>query len=82
MINFDAIVELVKSIAQLLRDNVGAAIVCTRENDRFFASILLKEEQEQPDIKKIGRAAAEKNVEIINFILPTVSNEDEIREIN
>ena len=60
MINFDAIVELVKSIVQLLRDNVGAAIVCTRENDRFFASILLKEEQEQPDIKKIGRAAAEK----------------------
>ena len=45
MLKFDAIVELVKSIAQLLRDNVEAAIVCTRENDRFFASVLAKTEK-------------------------------------
>ena len=45
MLKFDAIVELVKSIAQLLRDNVEAAIVHTRENDRFFASVLAKTEK-------------------------------------
>ena len=82
MLKFDAIVELVKSIAQLLKDNVKSAIVRTRENDRFFASVPAQEEQEQPDTNKIDRAAAEKNIEIINFIPPAVSNQDEIREIN
>ena len=63
MIKFDAIVELVKSIAQLLKDNVEVAIVRTRENDRFFAGVLAREEQEQPDTSEIDRTAAEKNIE-------------------
>ena len=82
MLKFDAIIELVKSIVQLLRGNVEADIVCTRENDRLFASVLVREEQEQPDTNEINRAADEANVEIINFILPTISNKDEIRKIN
>ena len=82
MLKFDPIVELVKSIAQLLRDNVEAAVAYTRGNNRFFAGVLAREEQEQLDTNEIDRAAAEKNVEIINFIPPMVSNDDEIREMN
>ena len=37
---FIAIVDLVKNIAQLLNDRNEAAIVITKESDRFFASFL------------------------------------------
>ena len=39
-LKFIAIVDLVKNIAQLLNDRNEAAIVITKESDRYFASFL------------------------------------------
>ena len=39
-LKFIAIVDLVKTIAQLLNDNIEAAIVSIEESERYFASFL------------------------------------------
>ena len=39
-LEFIAIVDLVKTIAQLLNDNIEAAIVSTEESERYFTSFL------------------------------------------
>ena len=50
-LEFIAIADLVKIIAQLLNDTVVAAIVSTEESDRYFASFLNEKEKEQQNIK-------------------------------
>ena len=50
-LEFIAIAALVKNIAQLLNDTVVAAIVSTKESDRYFASFLNEKEKEQQNIK-------------------------------
>ena len=39
-LEFNAIADLVKNIAQLLNDTVVVAIVSTEESDRYFASFV------------------------------------------
>ena len=46
-LKFNAIVDLVKNIAQILNDNVEADIFSTKESDRYFASLLNEKEKEQ-----------------------------------
>ena len=82
ILGFDAITDLVKNIVQLLRDNIEAAIISTRKSDKHFANFLDRQEREQQDINGIDRATTEQDVEIMNFVLPTVSLQDEIRERN
>ena len=45
-LEFIAIVDLVKNIAQLFNDRIEAAIVSTKESVRYFASFLDKKEKE------------------------------------
>ena len=53
ILEFDTIVDLVKKIAQRLRDNVEAAIISTRESNKHFADLLDRQEREQHDINEI-----------------------------
>ena len=46
-LKFNAIVDLVKNIAQILNGNVEADIFSTKESDRYFASLLNEKEKEQ-----------------------------------
>ena len=45
-LEFSAMVNLTKHIAQHLNDNTEAAIVSTKESDRYFASFLDEKEKE------------------------------------
>ena len=80
-LKFNAIVNLVKNIAQILNDNVEADIFSTKESDRYFASLLNEKEREQQNMNEIVRAETE-NVEIIDFIPPNVPSGEEIRKRN
>lgn len=80
-LKFNAIVNLVKNIAQILNDNVEADIFSTKESDRYFASLLNEKEREQQNMNEIVRVETE-NVEIIDFIPPNVPSEEEIRKRN
>ena len=80
-LKFNAIVNLVKNIAQILNDNVEADIFSTKESDRYFASLLNEKEREQQNMNEIVRAET-KNVEIIDFIPPNVPSGEEIRKRN
>ena len=51
-LEFIAIADLVKIIAQLLNDTVVAAIVSTEESDRYFASFLNEKEQQNIKIEQ------------------------------
>ena len=79
-LEFIAIADLVKIIAQLLNDTVVAAIVSTEESDRYFASFFKRKRKGTAKYK--DRATTENNAEITNFIPPTVPSEDEIRKRN
>ena len=81
-LEFIAIVDLVKDIVQLLDDRTEAAIVSTKENDRYFASFLDEKEKEQQTIDEIDKAKSEDSVEIKKITPPTVPSEDEIRKRN
>lgn len=80
-LKFNAIVNLVKNIAQILNDNVEADIFSTKESDRYFASLLNQKEREQQNMNEIVRVETE-NVEIIDFVPPNVPSEEEIRKRN
>ena len=75
-----AIVDLVKNIAQLLNDRTEAAIVSTKESDRYFASFLDEKEKVQQNIDEIDKATTEDNVGKKRFTPPTVPLEDEIKK--
>ena len=59
-----AIVDLVKNIAQLLNDRTEAAIVSTKESDRYFASFLDQKEKEQQHMAEIDKVTTEDSVKI------------------
>ena len=61
-LEFIAIVDLVKNIAQLLNDRIEAAIVCTKESEKYFASFLDEKEKEQQNIDGIDKATIEDSV--------------------
>ena len=63
-LEFIAIVDLVKNIAQLLNDRTGASIISSKESDRCFASFLDKKEKEQQNMDEIDKATTENSVEI------------------
>ena len=71
-----------KNIAQLLRENIEATIIGTAESEEHFANLLDRQGRKQQDINEIDRVTTQKYVEIMTFISPTVSLEDEIRERN
>ena len=79
---FIAIVNLFKNIAQLLNDRIDAAIVSTKESDRYFASLLDEKEKEQQSMDEIAKATIENSVEIKKVTPPTVPSEDEIKKRN
>ena len=79
---FIAIVNLFKNIAQLLNDRIDAAIVSTKESDRYFASLLDEKEKEQQSMDEITKATTEDSVEIKKVTPPTVPSEDEIKKRN
>ena len=79
---FIAIVNLFKNIAQLLNDRIDAAIVSTKESDRYFASLLDEKEKEQQSMDEIAKATTEDSVEIKKVAPPTVPSEDEIKKRN
>ena len=79
-LEFIAIVDLVKNIAQLLNDRTEAAIVSTKESDRYFASFLDEKEKVQQNIDEIDKATTEDNVGKKRFTPPTVPLEDEIKK--
>ena len=79
---FIAIVNLFKNIAQLLNDRIDAAIVSTKESDRYFASLLDEKEKEQQSMDEIAKATTEDSVEIKKVTPPTVPSEDEIKKRN
>ena len=64
-LEFIAIFDLVKNIAQLPNDNVEAAIVSAEENERYFASFLDEKEKGQQNINEIDKTSTENNVEIL-----------------
>ena len=78
---FIAIVNLFKNIE--LNDRIDAAIVSTKESDRYFASLLdEKEKEQQQSMDEIAKAATEDSVEIKKVTPPTVPSEDEIKKRN
>ena len=81
-LEFIAIVDLVKDIVQLLNDRTEAAIVSTKENNRYFASFLDEKEKEQQTIDEVDKAKSEDSVEIKRITPPTVPSKDEIRKRN
>ena len=71
-LEFVAIVDLVKNIAQVLNDSTEAAIVRTGESDRYFASFLDKNEKEQQNMDEIDKATTKTSIEIKTITPPTV----------
>ena len=63
-LEFIAIVDQVKNIAQHLNDRIEAAVVSTKESDRLFASTLNEKEKEQQNMDEIDKATTEKSIEI------------------
>ena len=71
-LEFVAIVDLVKNIAQVLNDSTEAAIVRTGESDRYFESFLDKKEKEQQNMDEIDKATTKTRIEIKKITPPTV----------
>ena len=63
-VEFIAIVDLVKNIAQLLNDRIEAAIVSTKESDKYFASFLDEKGKGQKNMDEIDKVTTENSVEI------------------
>ena len=63
-LEFIAIVDQVKNIAQHLNDRIEAAVVSTKESDRLFTSTLNEKEKEQQNMDEIDKATTEKSIEI------------------
>ena len=81
-LEFIANVDLVRNMVQLLNDRIEAAIVITKESDRYFASFLDKKENKQQNMDEIDKATTEDSVEIKIVTPPTVPSEGEIEKRN
>ena len=69
-------------MVQLLNDRIEAAIVITKDSDRYFASFLDKKENKQQNMDEIDKATTEDSVEIKKITPSAVPSESEIEKRN